>query len=54
MAVSAKLDEITTRKMAEWWTNGAESGNGRRLPHNSGSHDAGTIIYAKDLGKDSS
>ncbi len=36
MAVPAKLDELHSRKTAESWADGAESGNWRRLPHNSG------------------
>jgi len=36
MAVPAKLDELHLRNMTELWADGAESKNGRRLPHNSG------------------
>ncbi len=36
VAVPAKLDELHLRNMAESWADSAESGYGRRLPHNSG------------------
>jgi hypothetical protein len=38
MAVPAKLGELHLRNMTELWADSAESKNGRRLPHNSGSH----------------
>jgi hypothetical protein len=38
MAVPAKLDELHLRNAAELWADDAESKNGRRVLHNSGSY----------------
>ena len=53
MAVLAKLDELHLRNTVKSWADGAESRNGRRLPHNSDSLLLVThyMIFARLVGR---